>query len=95
MRPLLHRLPSVFLSLAALGLLAGPTACSSHAAGGSDSSDSPDKSPSDSEGTTEIDPNDPANQPPHALGTIILGETHSSESGSVGWFMVTGILRGM
>src|SRR5262245_35447310 len=27
------------------------------------------------------DPDDPANQPPHSLGSIILGETHASGAG--------------
>ncbi|MBX3219786.1 MAG: hypothetical protein KF795_04655 [Labilithrix sp.] len=30
----------------------------------------------------ELDPDDPANQPPHSLGTIMLGESHASGSGT-------------
>src|SRR5829696_5672433 len=27
-----------------------------------------------------VDPDDPANQPPHSLGTIVLGESHAAGS---------------
>jgi hypothetical protein len=33
------------------------------------------------EDPAKVDPEDPANQPPHSLGTIILGESHASGGG--------------
>lgn len=38
-----------------------------------------DKTPAD--GQPDVDPDDPANQPPHALGTILLGESHVAGAG--------------
>lgn len=64
-----------------LGFLCGIVACSSTSTKASSSATAnPDLADS---GTPDVsvDPDDPANQPPHALGTITLGEIHAAGSG--------------
>jgi hypothetical protein len=76
------RTHSVFFCLSLLGLLAGPAACSSKHETGSSSSPTAPKPDGPGNGSGDaVDPNDPANQAPHALGTIILGESHDSRTG--------------
>jgi hypothetical protein len=67
--------PSLLVSSLALAALV--LACSSKS--GSGSIPPGEQPPTGTE--PEVDPDDPANQPPHALGTIVLGESHVASTG--------------
>ncbi|MBX3212557.1 MAG: hypothetical protein KF850_11025 [Labilithrix sp.] len=59
-----------------LGIFAALAACTTTTINGSgDPSGAGDAGAGPGE---ELDPDDPANQPPHSLGTVLLGETHAS-----------------
>lgn len=60
-------------SLLLLGLLAACTTKTTVT-----SADKPAGENPESGEQTEVDPDDPANQPPHSLGVIMLGESHAS-----------------
>lgn len=49
----------------------------------------PGSSPEGDADGTEVDPDDPANQPPHSLGTIMLGESHVAGSGGTSYPIVS------
>lgn len=63
-----------------LGIFAALAACTTTTINqGGDPSGAAD---ADAGAGDELDPDDPANQPPHSLGTILLGETHAAGSGT-------------
>jgi hypothetical protein len=73
------------LAVAFVGMSMACSSSNGGRAGTNAGETAPDGGPSSTEEAP--DPDDPANQPPHALGTIVVGESHESESESVAPFV--------
>ncbi len=67
----------LFASLLSTGVLAACTTTTTTTSQNNPNGQNPD---GEDPNNPEVDPDDPANQPPHSLGTIILGESHAAGS---------------
>lgn len=79
----MKRFTCLFLSLVALGLVGCSSTSDASRASDDDDDHEPSAKGSGDDDDDGKDADDVANQPPHALGTITLGESHSSTGGIV------------